>query len=349
MSTAKTNILTRVHAESTSNSTTLQIQEGEIHKLARVLGKASNTIIPKEWIHSNYTLHQAHLERISDFVLCGPGVWWQDTPAGIEFFDGDAGPSSHSEGPILHHFRSASLADIDFYLHQKWEECCSGNIQLPAKYIRQYQSDGSLGNITIVCCSQSPSSSKRPGKLSTPSSPQTSVQPKNTVCVSLEQSAIGVEYPRDPTLQPTDASIPPTCCIQDSSQPLSTALDELPQSLSTIQVPHTFKTTLGRTLSQVLPQKSTLKQFHMLKSKMKQTKVLRNDQWKQLSNLSPAIKHSLIDRYRDLHSRISQESNLGQEAARLNQPKRDVEHTFNIVRKILQYEWRMDIGTLSEL
>ena len=113
-----TNILTRVHAESTSYSNTLQIQEGEIHKLAQVLGKASNTIIPKEWIHSNHTLHQAHLERISDFVLCGPGVWWQDTPAGIEFFDGDAGPSSHSEGLILHHFRSASLADIDIYLHK---------------------------------------------------------------------------------------------------------------------------------------------------------------------------------------------------------------------------------------
>ena len=82
---------------------------------------------------------------------------------------------------------------------------------------------------------------------------------------------------------------------------------------------------------------------------MKQTKVLRYDQWKQLSKLSQAIKHSLIDRYRDLHSRISQESNLGQEAARLNQPKRDAEHTFNTVRKILQHEWRMDIATLSEL
>ena len=165
------------------------------------------------------------------------------------------------------------------------------------------------------------------------------MQPKNTVCVSLEQSAIGVEDPRGPILQPTEASIPPTCCIQDSSQPLSTALNELPQSMSTIQVPHTFKTTLGRTLSQVLPQNSTLKQFDMLRSKMKQTKVLRNDQWKQLNNLSQVIKHSLIDRYRDLHSRIigwnSQESNLGQEAARLNQPKRDAEHTFNIVRKIL--------------
>ena len=29
------------------------------------------------------TLHQAHLQRISDFLLPGPGVWWQHTPGGL--------------------------------------------------------------------------------------------------------------------------------------------------------------------------------------------------------------------------------------------------------------------------
>ena len=143
-----TNIITRVHAEAKAESNTLKFQEGEIHNIAQVLGPASNTVIPQVWIDTNPTLHQAHLERISDFLLPGPGVWWQHTPGGIEFLDGDHSPSQHPEGPQMHHFRSISLPDIDMYLHSKWEECCYGHVRLPATYIRQYHSNGSLSTIT---------------------------------------------------------------------------------------------------------------------------------------------------------------------------------------------------------
>ncbi len=142
------NILIRVHEEGKAQTNPLATQEGEIHKLAQTLAPTANTVIPYSWMASNSTLHQAHLERISDFLLLGPGVWWRHGNGGIEFLDGHNSPSEHPEGPNIHHVRSTSLSDIDYFLQLKWEECCSKQIPMPAYDIRTYESDGSLSTIT---------------------------------------------------------------------------------------------------------------------------------------------------------------------------------------------------------
>ena len=139
-----TNFLIRNHEEANAQANPLTIQEGEIHNLAQTLGPNANTIIPYSWLSSNPTLHQAHLERIGDFLLPGPGVWWRYTHDGIEFHDSLSSQSQHPEGPDIHHVRSASLSDIDIYLHHKWEECCCRQVPLPAYHIRSYGSHGSL-------------------------------------------------------------------------------------------------------------------------------------------------------------------------------------------------------------
>lgn len=82
------NILVRVQMESQVVNTTLQKQEGEIRSLASSLKQFTNSKFSSEWIKRHPHIWQAHLERISDFLLCGPGTWWKDNGDSIEFFDG---------------------------------------------------------------------------------------------------------------------------------------------------------------------------------------------------------------------------------------------------------------------
>ena len=219
-----TKIITRVHAEAKAESNTLKFQEGEIHNLAQVLGPASNTVIPQVWIDTNPTLHQAHLERISDFLLPGRGVWWQHTPGGIEFLDGDHSPSQHPEGPQMHHFRSISLPDIDMYmyLHSKWEECCYGHVRLPATYIRQYHSDGSLSTITTSDVQVTPQPTSHAQLTAQPTShPQLTAQPTSHPQLTAQPTS----HPQL-TAQPTShaqLSPQPTSHEQLTAQPTSHA------------------------------------------------------------------------------------------------------------------------------
>ena len=163
-----TNILIRVREEAkVCHLNPLASEEGVISKLAQVLGTAPNTVISKSWLKSTASQYQSHLERISDFLLPGPGIWWRHADNGIEFLDSASSPDHHQEGPNIHHYRSATLADIDLHLCQKWEESCSGQIELPAKHIRHYTSEGSLATITeqspgITECDSNPSQSTSP-------------------------------------------------------------------------------------------------------------------------------------------------------------------------------------------
>jgi len=82
-----TNILIPMQEEAKANtSNPLTTQESEISKLAQALSPKTNTIIPLSWIRSTVTQHQAHLERISDYLKFGPSVWWKATTEGIEFY-----------------------------------------------------------------------------------------------------------------------------------------------------------------------------------------------------------------------------------------------------------------------
>ena len=142
-----TNMLVCLHEEGKGkNVITIENQESEINKLASTICTKENTVVPFDWYSKHSLQHQTHLERISDFLLPGHGVWWQRV-GGIEFFDGGNCPNYHSEGPVPLHYRSLSLADVDLYLQQKWEECINKNVELPALVIRHYTSEGELSQM----------------------------------------------------------------------------------------------------------------------------------------------------------------------------------------------------------
>lgn len=95
-----TNLMIRLLKEQ-ALSTSLPAQDGEVHKLAQTLPVKHNIVIPRSWLESVH--YQAHLERISDYLLSGPGGWWQQTQDGVKFVD-----VSHPTGSLpehkCHHF-----------------------------------------------------------------------------------------------------------------------------------------------------------------------------------------------------------------------------------------------------
>ena len=133
------NILIRLQEEAKCKSSDpLKAQESEVKRLAKGLEKSNNSVIPFSWIQKFPTHYQAHLERISDFLLLGKDVWWTQTLQGVEFLDGEINPGSNENRPTLLHFRSATLSNVDTHLQACWEKCIDERVQLPAFTIRVY-------------------------------------------------------------------------------------------------------------------------------------------------------------------------------------------------------------------
>ena len=66
------NILVRIHEEQKCHDTissTIKKQESEVEVLAKIIHQRGNTVIPQVWLHNASIEYQAHLERISDYLL----------------------------------------------------------------------------------------------------------------------------------------------------------------------------------------------------------------------------------------------------------------------------------------
>ena len=144
------NIIIRVQSESKLASNTLQKQEGEISALAASLSPFTNSKFSKQWIRKHLLQWQAHLECISDFLICGPGVWWKDHGNHIEFLDGPEEDDAKQEGPPLHHFRAYNLKMEEDYLKECWERCIDQNITMPIENVRVYNSKGDLVSMRMA-------------------------------------------------------------------------------------------------------------------------------------------------------------------------------------------------------
>ena len=133
----------------------IQEQESRLGKLAKCLPKPENSIIPHRIILKYQSDYQAHLERISDFLLCGKGAWWRHVAKGVEFFDVTSPSEAITEVdhagnilPPVHHFRSHTVHSESKYLHNNWNRCvASCDIQIPHHAIRVFNENGELDHI----------------------------------------------------------------------------------------------------------------------------------------------------------------------------------------------------------
>ena len=126
------NVFLRIQAEKKMGryhlENTVSNQQTHISKLAKSLPALGNTVVPFTIITSHSSSWQAHLERISDFLMLGKDVWWTSNEEGeVEFFDSvESKIDSKVEGPRLHHFRSSNFKYEEEYLNECWSVCLSG-------------------------------------------------------------------------------------------------------------------------------------------------------------------------------------------------------------------------------
>ena len=101
-----------------------------------------NTTVPYSFISSRMSSWQAHLTRISPFLLPGKGVWWLKTPDGYKFLDGSDESDSQVAGPSLRHFRNTTLDKVYLEKQRVFQNIIDDNIEVPAPFLRIYSSDG---------------------------------------------------------------------------------------------------------------------------------------------------------------------------------------------------------------
>lgn len=128
-----------------SKPDTLKKQNSMISHQSKLLEKRGNTIFSNEFVKKNPVLFQAHLERISDFMLAGKDVWWSWVEGGIEFYDGEDEPCRRQEGPRIHNFTSFNLHRETSFLASVWKTCvdkfAEGLLKLPIKRIKVSRHD----------------------------------------------------------------------------------------------------------------------------------------------------------------------------------------------------------------
>ena len=96
-------ILLRMQAKQEQRKTIQSVNQAEsqVNKAACHLNKCSPSSFTKAFLKQHDNSWQVHLQRISPFLAKGKGVWWESTPDGYQFFDGDSDPDIHPEGPFL--------------------------------------------------------------------------------------------------------------------------------------------------------------------------------------------------------------------------------------------------------
>ena len=110
-------------------------QQSKITRLSHGLTEFPDTLIPAYILQKYAKEWQAHLEKISDFLIPGAGVWWEFDGENVIFHDSKSHPPTRPEGPDLHHFRSSTLKKEEAYLEESWSQCLQSGIRLPAHFL----------------------------------------------------------------------------------------------------------------------------------------------------------------------------------------------------------------------
>ncbi len=78
--------------------------ETQVSHIAKHLPQMAGSKFATNFLRRKRNSWQAHLERISRFLVHGEGTWWKRVDEGYQFLDGNSDPDQQS-GPALHHFR----------------------------------------------------------------------------------------------------------------------------------------------------------------------------------------------------------------------------------------------------
>ena len=133
--------------ESTTTNHSSFVKENRKLKLPSL---RRDTVFTKNMLANHKDEIQLHMQRIADYLVCGPAVWWCKEAQGeaIRFFDGIGQANVRPEGPIMRHFRDTSVSEALQSVSECLEQCISGKVELPLNELRLQ--DGDNGRVRYV-------------------------------------------------------------------------------------------------------------------------------------------------------------------------------------------------------
>ena len=114
----------------------------QVSRAATHLPPFQATTISKHFVQKHSPHWQAHLKRISPFLVCGVDVWWHSDSDNYVFHDGTNDPEYHPEGPALMHYRNANIEGVCARSELCWGDIIKKEIKIPATVIKLYDQDG---------------------------------------------------------------------------------------------------------------------------------------------------------------------------------------------------------------
>ena len=137
-------ILLRLQAKSQYRDIYASVKQGEsrVAKAGANIPPYEGTVVKDDFIQPRIKSWQAHLERLSRFLVAGEGVWWEKTQDGYHFFDGDGDLECHNEGPPLLHHRSVLLQEVGKQQRAAWKMILHHGIKIPTPRLYLYDEAG---------------------------------------------------------------------------------------------------------------------------------------------------------------------------------------------------------------
>ena len=118
--------------------------DSQVSKAGANLTKFKGSKFTKPFVECRIQSWQAHLERISHFLVEGEGVWWREYDNVYYFKDGDDNPKYNSQGPQLLHFRTATLDDVLSRQKKCWKHIVENFTVLPTPRVSIFDTEGKL-------------------------------------------------------------------------------------------------------------------------------------------------------------------------------------------------------------
>ena len=134
--------LLRLQAKQLTGQLPSSLKNGEtrVKWVAAALPPFPGTTVSETFISGCSSSWQAHLERISHYLLCGEGVWWEKVGTSFKFFDADSDADFRPQGPPLLHFRSLSVHETQPARRKGWGKLIKEKIPFPATVVRVFES-----------------------------------------------------------------------------------------------------------------------------------------------------------------------------------------------------------------
>ena len=117
---------------------TFQATESQVQTASKAVPPFQCTKLPVSFIQKHTRSWQAHLVRISRYLLPGEGAWWKAEGENYIFTDSDSDPDFQPAGPPLLHFRSTCMNNLQQRKQSNWKRLLEEMVELPTPFIRLY-------------------------------------------------------------------------------------------------------------------------------------------------------------------------------------------------------------------